>query len=269
MSGGGGLIAHLLGAAKAEDLTGRGLGLAVVLGLVGAQEGALAVESEPGRGTTFRVFLPLPDQALLPARKEEAVLSDPLPDRVWVLLVEDETQVRTMAQALLRRLGYEVVTAVDGVEAVEVFRRHQDWIGCVLLDLTQPRLDGWETLAALRALRPDLPVILASGYDEARAMEGAHAEQPQVFLPKPYSLADLKAALEKVIPFFKIGFIRHPEYESYSRNSVHWKANAACADCHRVNGQGLPDKFPALDKNPFVVGDPSKVIDTVLQGRKG
>jgi CheY-like chemotaxis protein len=105
-----------------------------------------------------------------------------------------------MAQAVLRRLGYEVVAAVDGVEAVEVFRRHQEWIGCVLLDLTMPRRDGWETLAALRALRPDLPVILASGYDEAQAMEGAHTEQPQVFLHKPYSMADLKAALEAVMP---------------------------------------------------------------------
>ncbi len=181
-------------------LTGRGLGLAVVLGLVGAQEGALAVENEPGRGSTFRVFLPLPDQALLPARKEEVILSSPQPGRIWVLLVEDEVQVRTMAQAMLRRLGYEVVAAVDGVEAVEVFRRHQEWIGCVLLDLTMPRRDGWETLAALRALRPDLPVILASGYDEAQAMEGAHTEQPQVFLHKPYSMADLKAALEAGMP---------------------------------------------------------------------
>jgi CheY-like chemotaxis protein len=117
-----------------------------------------------------------------------------------VLVVEDEAQVRKMAQALLRRLGYEVVTAVDGIEALEVFRGHQERIGCVLLDLTMPRLDGWGTLAALRALRPDLPVILASGYSEAQAMEGAHAERPQVFLHKPYSMADLEAALEAVMP---------------------------------------------------------------------
>ena len=87
-----------------------------------------------------------------------------------------------------------------GIEALEVFRRHQDRIGCVLLDLTMPRLDGWQTLTALRALRPDLPVILASGYSQAQAMEGAHAEKPQVFLTKPYSMADLKAALETVMP---------------------------------------------------------------------
>lgn len=181
-------------------MTGRGLGLAVVLGLVKAQEGSLAVESEPGRGAIFRVFLPLSDQALLPVREDEAILPSPLPGRGGVLVVEDEAQVRKMAQALLRRLGYEVVTAVDGIEALEVFRGHQERIGCVLLDLTMPRLDGWGTLAALRALRPDLPVILASGYSEAQAMEGAHAERPQVFLHKPYSMADLEAALEAVMP---------------------------------------------------------------------
>ncbi len=181
-------------------LTGRGLGLAVVLGLAGAQEGALAVETKAGRGTTFRVFLPLPDQALLPAREEEAIPTAPQPGRGWVLVVEDEASVRKMDQALLRRLGYEEVTAVDGIEALEVFRRHQDRIGCVLLDLTMPRLDGWQTLTALRALRPDLPVILASGYSQAQAMEGAPAEKPQVFLTKPYSMADLKAALEAVMP---------------------------------------------------------------------
>jgi two-component system, cell cycle sensor histidine kinase and response regulator CckA len=112
-----------------------------------------------------------------------------------VLLVEDEEMVRNMTEALLTRLGFTVLATKDGVEAVEVFRQHQDEIRCVLCDLTMPRMDGWETLTALRALRPGIPVVLASGYDEAKVMEGEHAELPQVFLHKPFRMAELKAAL--------------------------------------------------------------------------
>ena len=72
-------------------------------------------------------------------------------------------------------------------------------IGCVLLDLTMPRMDGWEALSVLRSLRPDVPVILSSGYDEAQVMAGSHPHRPQAFLHKPYQMADLKAALARAI----------------------------------------------------------------------
>jgi CheY-like chemotaxis protein len=116
-----------------------------------------------------------------------------------VLLVEDLEMMRTMAAALLTYLGFSVLAAKDGVEAVEVFRRHQGEIRCVLCDLTMPRMGGWETLAALRKLAPGIPVVLASGYDEASVMAGDHPEQPQVFLPKPYQMAALKNALARAM----------------------------------------------------------------------
>ena len=100
--------------------------------------------------------------------------------------------------AQLRKLGYEVIEACDGIEAVDTFRASKDTIGLVLLDLSMPRMDGWETLAALRALRPDIPVVIASGYDEAQAMQGFHMERPQAFLHKPYKMADLKLALDGI-----------------------------------------------------------------------
>ena len=78
-----------------------------------------------------------------------------------------------------------------------MFRQHRDEIRCVLCDLTMPRMDGWETLAALRKLAPDIPVILASGYDEAQVMAGDHPERPQAFLGKPYQMVQLKAALSR------------------------------------------------------------------------
>jgi|WetSurMetagenome_2_1015567.scaffolds.fasta_scaffold03459_3 PAS domain S-box-containing protein len=178
-----------------KKLTGRGLGLPAVLGILKAHRGAVTVESEPGRGSVFRVFFPMsavevPQQ---PARTAQAPTID---EGGTVLLVDDEPALRRMAAEMLTRLGFKVLEAEDGVEAVEVFRQHQDEIRCLFCDLTMPRMDGWETLETIRALRPDIPVVLASGYDEARAMEGKRAELPQAFLHKPYTMAELKAALD-------------------------------------------------------------------------
>jgi two-component system, cell cycle sensor histidine kinase and response regulator CckA len=116
-----------------------------------------------------------------------------------VLLVEDEVIVSKAIAIALRHLGFKVLVAADGVAAVEVFRQHQEEIRCVLCDLTMPRMDGWETLAALRQLAPGLPVILVSGYDEAQAMDGDHPEQPQAFLRKPYTFQELSEAMGRIL----------------------------------------------------------------------
>ena len=174
--------------------TGRGLGLSVVLGIVRAHAGAVTVESEPGRGSVFRVFFPVSVQKVA-CRPDKAAQVPEIEKGGTVLLVEAEVTLRNMATMMITRLGFRVLVAKDGVEALEVFRQHQDEIRCVLCDLTMPGMDGWETLAALRALRPDLPVILASGHDEAQVMQGDHPELPQAFLHKPYRMADVQAAL--------------------------------------------------------------------------
>ena len=179
-------------------LTGRGLGLPVVLGIVRAHHGAVTVESEPGRGSIFRVFFPVSVEEV-PRQPDKASQAPEIQGGGTVLLVEDEEMVRSMAATMLTRLGYTVLEAKDGVEAVEVFRQHQDEIRCVLSDLTMPRMDGWDTLAALRKLSPDIPVILSSGYDESQVMAGEHPERPNAFLGKPYRFRELEDAIQSAL----------------------------------------------------------------------
>jgi signal transduction histidine kinase len=174
--------------------TGRGLGLPVVLGIVRAHQGLITVESARGQGSIFKVFFPLSSEQV--PRQPLAVVKPPeMKPGGMVLLVDDEDMVRKMAATMLGRIGYRVIEARDGVEAVDIFRQHQSGIGVVLCDLTMPRMDGWETLAALRDIEPGIPIILASGYSEAQVMQGDHPRPPQAFLHKPYQSADLKAAL--------------------------------------------------------------------------
>ena len=181
-----------------SKFAGRGMGLAMVMGIVKAHGGAVTVESQVGRGSTFRVFLPVSEE-VVPPQPEKVPHTLAMSAGGAVLLVDDETMVREMASTMLKRLGLAVLQARDGIEAIEVFRQRQDEIGCVLCDLTMPRMNGWETIAALHKLAPDIPVILASGYDKAQVMSGDHSQWPQVFLGKPYGLNELRDAIGQAL----------------------------------------------------------------------
>ncbi len=177
---------------------GRGLGLSVALGSVKAHDGAICVVHPPEGGTTMEVYLPLSDQEA-PTAVLPPVARAPRTQRGLVLLVDDEGMLRSVGARMISRLGYEVVTAGDGIEALEVFDEHADRIACVVCDLTMPGMNGWATLEALRQRCPGLPVVLTSGFDETHARAGDHAEQPQVFMSKPWSQAGFKSSIERAI----------------------------------------------------------------------
>ena len=187
--------------------TGRGMGLAVVLGILKTHNGVLTVESTPKQGSTFRIFFPLSEETFLRSQKAgssvDSSISEFPPVKSegggTVLVVEDDEMLRNMAATMLTSLGFAVLEAIDGVEALEIFGKHESEIKFVLSDLTMPRMNGWETLVALRKLQPGIPVILASGYDKAHVMEGDHPELPQAFLAKPYNLKALRNTISQAL----------------------------------------------------------------------
>ena len=178
--------------------TGRGLGLAAVLGILRGHRGALKVTTDIGHGTTFRLLLPaagpLPPAGATPASPAGTPLR-----RALVLVVDDEATVRLTVQRLVESMGCDVVSAVDGADGVEKFRRLSDRIAAVVLDLTMPKMDGAEALRAMRVLRSDVRVVLMSGFAESQAMARFAGAGVDGFLQKPFNAQDLCERLRTVL----------------------------------------------------------------------
>jgi len=167
--------------------TGRGLGLAAVLGIVRGHKGAIKVYSSPGKGTTFKVFFPASDAKA--ARRLPEVAS--FRGEGLALVIDDDQGVRDAATRLLEHFGFRAISAVDGRHGVEVFRQHQSEIVIVLLDMTMPEMNGEETFREIRRLRADVPVILSSGYNEIEATRRFTAKGLAGFLQKPFTPKEL------------------------------------------------------------------------------
>jgi len=179
--------------------TGRGLGLAVTLGIVKGWAGAIGLESTQHLGSVARVYLPVASDATPHQLEEEKPTQQTLTEGAMVLLIDDQANVLSMGSKMLRFLGYNVMTASCGSEALELFRSNRESIRCVITDLSMPDMDGWQTLAELRTLEPALPVILSSGYDETEVMIRKDSDQPHAFLHKPYSLRELRQKLNRIL----------------------------------------------------------------------
>lgn len=177
---------------------GRGLGLPVALGAVKAHGGCMTVTSAPEGPTVFHMYLPLLKQVTPPAPTPQPADISIISNRT-LLVVDDEPAVRQATATAVKRLGLNALVAASGQEALELFQQNPRAIDGALCDLTMPDMDGWQTLKALRRIDPRLPVILYSGYDQAQIMAETHAEMPQAFLSKPFSLAELRAVLLRAL----------------------------------------------------------------------
>ncbi len=178
--------------------TGRGLGLAAVLGIVRGHQGALKIYTEEGKGTAFKILLPCTDgPAVAPVILDTGM-------ELWrgsgtVLVVDDEPTVRVTAARMLESIGFSVLTANDGREAVARFRAEAAGIRAVLLDLTMPHLDGEGTFRELRLLQPDVRVLLMSGFNEQEAISGFVGKGLAGFLQKPFRVESLRARLKEIL----------------------------------------------------------------------
>jgi PAS domain S-box-containing protein len=177
---------------------GRGLGLSTVLGIVRSHKGTVSLSSSPGKGTEVTVFFPALSQP------DEPGIETPKEQKPWqgsgtVLLVDDEQSIREVGLEFLLKLGFNVLTAEDGDEAVEIFREKHKEIDCVILDIVMPRMGGKETFYELKSIRRDIPVIFCSGISEEKVTHYFDDGVPALYIAKPFLLSKLAEKLKEVL----------------------------------------------------------------------
>ncbi len=181
--------------------TGRGLGLSAVLGIVRGHHGMIKIYSEEGKGTSFKVLFPLygGDDGQKAPTETTGVIDDGWQGEGTFLIADDEEAVRTVGKHMLKKLGFEVLTADDGRIAVELFKKHAKDIVGVLLDLTMPHKDGAQVFQEIRQIKPDVKVILSSGYNEQDATQQFVGKGLAGFIQKPYVSRDLVKKIKEIM----------------------------------------------------------------------
>jgi CheY-like chemotaxis protein len=177
---------------------GTGLGLSTVYGIVKQSGGDVWVYSEPGRGTTFKVYLPRAADNLAKEQRPESVRPMPMGAGI-VLIVEDEESVRKLASIVLRQNGYTVLTATNGEEALEVCRRQGGRIDLLISDIVMPGMDAFDLRERIRALYPHLLVLFMSGYTEHAVLHGNAFETVEAFISKPFTAEQLATKVHELV----------------------------------------------------------------------
>jgi PAS domain S-box-containing protein len=172
---------------------GTGLGLSVVYGIVKEHEGLIEVESEIGKGTKFKIYLPLLSKGEGKLEMEEFERSSNYKGSGTILIAEDEEQVREIASMMMNELGYKVIQATNGKEAVDIFRQKADEIDLVILDIIMPKLGGKEAFYKIRSIHPTIPILFTTGYTyEQTIVDSIMREGKNVdLLFKPYRMTEI------------------------------------------------------------------------------
>jgi len=180
--------------------TGRGLGMSAVLGIITSHSGALQLHSQLGQGTTFKVYLPVPKKGSTEDDSHlQSISSVPWQGSGTILLVEDEDQVRLIAKALLNKIGYTVLEAVNGKEALELYQRNATVINLVMTDMGMPVMDGYELFSELKKLNPELPIIVSSGYGDSEVGSRIGTDNIAGLISKPYGPEQLREVLKNAL----------------------------------------------------------------------
>jgi CheY-like chemotaxis protein len=179
--------------------TGRGLGLAAVLGIIRSHRGGLIVRSVVGKGSIFALFFPAASNqpAEIPAPRNTT--NSPWQREGHLLVVDDEPHVLKVTTGMLTASGITSETANDGYEALDLFRANCNGFDLVLLDMTMPRLSGEETLHLLREIRPDIRVLFMSGYNRREVVDAMPGRSTLGFMQKPFTLKSLRDNLQSML----------------------------------------------------------------------
>ncbi len=180
-----------------EKERGTGLGLASAYGIIKNRDGIISVESEPGKGSTFNIYLPIGSRT--PALKSESHAARVLEGTETILLVDDEQIIIDVAVQILKKMGYKVIVARDGKEAIGIYRQHQKQIALVILDLVMPGLSGGEVYDKLTAIDPDVKVLLSSGYTRDGKAGDILRRGCRGFIQKPFNINELSQKLRDIL----------------------------------------------------------------------
>lgn len=180
-------------------ITGRGLGLASLLNVVKRHNGAVEVKSKLGHGTVFRIYFPAETEGTEASEESAPVVVSTWRGSGTVLVADDEAAIREVTRILLERFGFRVIMAVDGLEAVDLYKEHAGDISLILIDINMPKLSGTEAVLRIRHISPAVPVLFMSGYPREQIMERFGKDPHTEFVKKPFQSSDLLEGIRAVI----------------------------------------------------------------------